>query len=362
MAVAQAHHQYSEETSQVGPVHRSSHPHHLPAQHLALSRRGSFFTSTSAGGRHSRVSSYGSSYGSHSHFTASSSSSSQIQHPAPLDFANARYQAFHQQQHQQGVEAFSRPRSQSAASDWTTASSPAGSVYSGRSAILGVPGGSATNGGYGLGLAQYMSTLPTVPGSATIPTESFADIQVAGVDANTNGSSYERKLSAGGGAGFGEGPTPTIASNATWRLAQASMPLQQQQQGEQQQQLYFSSSAAGGMDSSLLASTGAGGQYASYPSPLPVYRTQSSAPEFYTDSSTGGLYVDSTPSGAQRPASGLPQLQTVFSNMGNQQQQDSGTITPEELMRPLVDPADKDRAMTTTMQDISVPPASDPNQ
>jgi hypothetical protein len=44
--------------------------------------------------------------------------------------------------------------------------------------------------------------------------------------------------------------------------------------------------------------------------------------------------------------------------MGNQQQQESGTITPEELMRPLVDPAGEDTA-TTTMQDISVPPASE---
>ena len=69
-----------------------------------------------------------------------------------------------------------RARSSSAASDFTTASSvaPSERSSSGGPASFSLSRSSSLH-------AQFHSSLPTVPGSATIPTASFADFQVAGL-------------------------------------------------------------------------------------------------------------------------------------------------------------------------------------
>ena len=187
-----------------------------------------------------------------------------------------------------------------------------------------------------------MSTLPTVPGSATIPTESFADIQVGGVSTTAreggNGSS-EMRL-PGLGSGF-EGPTPTISSNASWRLAQAAIPAHQAYYHHLQPNDLLS-------EHSALLTVGNSGQYASYPSPLPLYRTQSSAPGLYSES------VSAFSAGIKRPATTMA-LQTVFTSSAGGSllsgHEESGTITPEELLRPVKPIGPQSRE---TMQDIAV--------
>lgn len=285
--------------SKVGAIRRSGsfqHHAHAPIQ----ARRGSVSAS-----QHSRVSSYSSSYASH--LTGASSASSyaqQGQHPSlSLDFSQIR-PAF---PHHHSADVYTRPRSQSAASDWTTLSSPAGSAHSRQGSLSAGAGGQS----YGLGLAQYMSSLPTVPGSATIPAESFADIQVNSRSESLPGHLANRLTM--------EGPTPTIASNANWRAAQA--------------QAMLAGGSGGGGQAMLSAS-----QYASYPSALPLYRTQGSAPEVYADQAI------LTPGGVMpRPATALP-VQTVYSGP------ESGTITPEELLGQVVT-----SSSGPNEQDVAVP-------
>lgn len=313
--------------------HHSTSRAHAPIQ----ARRGS--TSTS---HHSRMSSYSSSYGS-SHQTAASSSASysssphqaHFQAPAPvlsLDFSQLRpgiSQLHSQQQQQSVIDALTRPRSHSTTSDWTTLSSPAGSVASAsasRHGSFSAGPGPLQGYGHGLGLGHYMSSLPTVPASATFPPESFADIQVNGSGRSESllgpamtvpSDSFERRLPFS----LVEGPTPTLASNANWRAAQSQLlPANFAQQQQQQDPTLLSSSAGVG--------TGIG-QYATYPSGLSLYRTQGSAAEPYAAAAVADQATPIDLTGAlQRPATALP-VQTVY---GVAPPQESGTITPEELL------------------------------